>query len=87
VLREKRLKEKMEIDTPNRDEEESLEACAICLADLLELEDNYDTNADSTVVQLKLCSHKYHRRCLILWLQNKPSCAVCNRVYMPQVRF
>jgi hypothetical protein len=58
VLREKRIQQIMEIDTPNRDEEEALEGCPVCLVDLFELDDNYQLDADTTVVQLNRCVHK-----------------------------
>ncbi|KAI6191272.1 E3 ubiquitin-protein ligase [Aphelenchoides bicaudatus] len=80
-LREKRLEEKMQIDTPNRDEEEALEGCPVCLLDLLEFDDNYKLDANETVVQLTKCPHKFHRECLISWFANKAQCPICNHTY------
>jgi hypothetical protein len=68
-LRKKRIEDKMQIDTPNRDEEEQLEACPVCLGDMLKLdEQNYDKSSDMGIVQLTQCTHLFHRRCLVVWL-------------------
>lgn len=75
-LRKKRIEDKMQIDTPNRDEEEQLEACPVCLIDMLELTDDYDVNSDTAVVQLKQCPHLFHRQCLVAWFQNKSQCPI-----------
>lgn len=43
-------------------------------------------DSDITVIQLNRCPHKFHRRCLIGWFNNKPQCPICNCCYMPQVQ-
>jgi hypothetical protein len=65
-LREQHIKDKMDIDTQNRDEEEPLEACSICLRDMLELSDDYKMDDDFTIVQLNRCVHLFHRQCLVV---------------------
>ena len=96
-LHEKRLKEKMDIDSQNRDKEEQLEACPVCLVEMLEL-DNYDKDSDMGVVRLTRCPHLFHRRCLVVsrcrcyfkscvllqaWFTNKTQCPICNMWYLP----
>jgi len=82
VLREDRIQAKLDIDTPLRDEEEQLEACPICLGDMLELDDNYSEDDDNTVVKLIRCPHLFHRKCLISWFTSKAQCPICNTWYM-----
>jgi len=74
----------MEIDTPNRDDEETLEACPVCLLDMLEIDNDYKVDSEMSVVQLTRCVHLFHRRCLVAWFQNKPQCPICNMWYMAQ---
>ncbi|KAG2308321.1 hypothetical protein Bca52824_028069 [Brassica carinata] len=52
------------------EEEEEKSTCAICLEDMLK---------DEKMELLFSCSHRFHLRCIAVWLQNSDSCPLCRQ--------
>ena len=39
----------------------------------------YVSKGETTVVALENCGHKFHRNCLLDWLERKQECPICKR--------
>jgi hypothetical protein len=51
--------------------DEELDTCSICLAEL--------SSADGAELLRMDCSHLYHQRCLLTWLEKQSTCPLCRR--------
>ena len=47
---------------------DSKDICVICQDDYSEVEKCAELN----------CNHKYHKKCIIKWMKEKPTCPLCN---------
>jgi hypothetical protein len=64
--------EPLSLDTINKIKKYSIsqsEECSICYCEITK---------NSSIIRLH-CPHKYHTRCLSVWLQKNPHCPMCRR--------
>jgi len=60
------------------EEDDSAEACPICM-------ENFQRNEE---VRILPCKHKFHKKCIDKWFEEKNSCAICRqRAYSKKHRF
>lgn len=68
------------IDVFAEDSQSDEEVCIICLCDYGDEEE--DVRNENGLVHSKYCRHKFHKSCIVNWLEKKNECPCCRKEMM-----